>query len=364
MHAFRVFVSYSHRDLEMAEQVVKILNEMGLTPVWDKNIRPGMPFTDEIKNLIGYSHVFMPLITERSKEVPWVHQETGYAMAMNIPVLPVAIGNPLPSEMIAQLHGISVQPDLTDLDNQLRQINFEQMMRSPSAKASAIVEIADWPETRTKLMARFANRVMELGEYSQARQPYSKVRQQAELSSFCIPDKSVDDPIWDQRSGTHARSLYYYSLLREERRALEDHAREEGCYLIIDPTVDLGKTDTTAVRLSILLEFLCSMPDDKVQVVTTARVREGNLTIVGDWFVAESLVRLRSEGYRQTVFSWHAPTVLRWVRKFDQEFQELYKQSGLEPGASRKAAIEQIEKIIAGLPQRPISEGTLGSSGQ
>ncbi len=357
MHAFRVFVSYSHRDLEMAEQVVKILNEMGLTPVWDKNIRPGMPFTDEIRSLIGYSHVFMPLITEGSKEFPWIHQETGYAMAMNIPVLPVAIGNPLPSEMIAQLQGISVQPDLTDLDHQLRQINFEQMMRSPSAKASAIVEVADWPETRTELMARFANRVAELGGYSE-------VRQQAQLSSFCIPDKSEDDPIWDLRSGTCAGSHYYYSLLREERRALEAHARAEGCFLIIDPTVDLGKTDTTRVRLSILLEFLCSMPDDKVQVVTTARVREGNLTIVGDWFVAESLVRLRSKGYRQTVFSWHAPTVLGWVRKFDQEFEELYRQSDLQPGASRTAAIAQIERIIAGLRQRPISEGTLASSGQ
>jgi len=74
------------------------------------------------------------------------------------------------------------------------------------------------------------------------------------------------------------------------------------------------------------------------------------LTIVGDWFVAESLVP-RPEGYRQTVFSWHAPTVLRWVSAFDQQFEELYAESGLGPNKSRRKAIEKIKKIIRRLPK-------------
>jgi hypothetical protein len=83
-----------------------------------------------------------------------------------------------------------------------------------------------------------------------------------------------------------------------------------------------------------------------------ARAKEGSLTIVGDWFVAESMVP-RPEGYRQTVFTWHAPTVLRWVQKFDQEFKELCEMSNLKHKVSCEAAIEGIEKIIRGLsPKR------------
>ena len=47
------------------------------------------------------------------------------------------------------------------------------------------------------------------------------------------------------------------------------------------------------------------MPDDKVKIVITARARDGNLTIVGDWFVAESLTPRTGLGYKQTIFSWH-----------------------------------------------------------
>ncbi|PYP82102.1 MAG: hypothetical protein DMF61_27360 [Blastocatellia bacterium AA13] len=71
--------------------------------------------------------------------------------------------------------------------------------------------------------------------------------------------------------------------------------------------------------------------------------------MVGDWFVAESLIPRAGEGYRQTIFSWHAPTVLRWMRKFDEEFEELYKQSNLASNASRRWAIEEIEQIIKNL---------------
>jgi hypothetical protein len=100
------------------------------------------------------------------------------------------------------------------------------------------------------------------------------------------------------------------------------------------------------------------MPEDKVQVMITPRAREGNLTIVGDWFVAESLTPRTGEGYKQTIFSWHAPTVLRWVRKFDQEFEELQRQSGLSTVASLKSAITRIKEILASLPNCEEDEET------
>lgn len=356
MHPFRVFVSYSHEDRGLAEQVVHVLEKtLELKPIWDKDIRPGTAFSDAIRGLISHAHIFMPIITENSQKRPWVHQETGYAMAINVPVLPIAV-NTLPTEMTAQLQAITVKEDLSDLAERLQEANIEQVVVPPPARPVAIVDVADWPETRTELIAQYANRVVELGSYGY-------LRHRGALSSFCLPDKDVNDPVWERREGTKPRSHYYHMLQREERRALELHARACGCSLIIDPSIhfDITKLGPLAVktRLETLLEFLQSIPDEEkspdsplVRVVISPRARGANMLIVGDWFVAESMVPRPGEGYRQTVFSWHAPTVLRQARKFDQEFEELYRASGLEKNASRKHAISEIQKIIGGLPAR------------
>ncbi len=347
MHRFRVFISYSHEDQQFAEQVVEVLRDMGLEPVWDKDIRPGTPFSDAIKGLISHTHIFMPLITENSQKRPWVHQETGYAIAINVPVLPIAVST-LSTEMTAQLQAITVKADFSDLAERLQEVNIEKVVFPPPARPTSIVEVADWPETRTELIAQYANLVIELGGHGQ-------VRMRGALSSFCLPDKDVSDPIWARRDGNSLRSHYYHLLQREERRALELHARECGCALIIDPSIhyDLSKLGEEAAhaRLNTLWEFLDSMPDNKVQVVISPSARKGNLLIVGDWFVAESFVPRPGEGYRQTVFSWHAPTVLRQARKFDQQFEELFRESDLQPNASRIAAMDEIKEIIDKLQQ-------------
>jgi hypothetical protein len=351
MHQFRVFISYSHEDQKLAVQVNDALRGMNLKPVWDKDIGPGTPFSDAIRGLIANAHLFMPLISENSQHRPWVHQETGYAMAINIPVLPVAFGN-LPGEMISQLQAISVKLksadefDETDLVEQLKCINIEQLVIPPPARSGAIVEVADYPEERTEMMSRCANRVMELGSYVH-------LRQRGALSSFSIPNRVLNDPVWELRGDS---SQFYRKHLRNERIALEQHARQTGCSLILDPDAAITKVSNDnpkrmSARLSTLLEFLESMPDEKVQVAMTSRAQEGNLTILGDWFVAESQAPRPGEGYRQTVFSWHAPTVLKELRRFDQEFEEYNRQTGVEPTASRKAAITKIREVIARLPQ-------------
>ncbi|MGH9856017.1 MAG: hypothetical protein ACREBD_39785, partial [Blastocatellia bacterium] len=98
-------------------------------------------------------------------------------------------------------------------------------------------------------------------------------------------------------------------------------------------------------RLQILFEFLGSMSDESVHIVMSNNARHGNVTIVGDWFVADSQVP-REGGYRQTVFNRHAPTVLKWVRTFDEEFRELRNMGAYK---SRQAAMEAITERISAL---------------
>ena len=346
---FRVFVSYSHEDEALVERLVQILEDAGLTVLCDRSINVGMPFTDAIKSLITHAHLFMPLITKAARKRPWVHQEIGYAMARNIPVLPVVVARAgLPGEMISQLQAIVVKRKLSDLPERLAAANLEALVLPRPALPQDMVKVAYWPEERTEWMAQYADRVVDMGHYGM-------LRQKGAFSSFCLPDGHVSDRIWRDRDGEGVRSDHYHHLQRAERQALERHARQAGCRLIIDPTLDLRTRGpcVTSTRLKTLLEFVESMPDELLQIATSHRALSGSLTILGDWFVAES-VTPRPGGYLQTVFDWHAPTALRRARQFDLEFEEICAQKGIAPQDSRGAAITEIRKCIeAATPEEP-----------
>lgn len=339
-YPFRIFISYSHEDLHFAQATSQMLSELGYVPIWDPNIRPGTPFSDSIKTFIHHAHIFMPLITESSSKRPWVHQETGYAMALGIPILPVALDE-VPGQMIAELQSIIVKADLSNLKEEISKQNLEQLVSGSHKQEFSNFEISDWAENRTDLLVKNAKRVIELGAYG-------RVRQRASLSSFSIPDKDISNPIWDQREGSVKRSPFHRSLLREERRVLEAHASAAGCDLIIDPEFCLERNgeEATRSRLRILLQFLESPAAEKTRAALSAQARNGNLTIVGDWFSAESVSPRPGEGHRQTVFNWHAPSVLRTLKSFDEAFTESLAENNLAPECSRQYAVERIKEIL------------------
>jgi hypothetical protein len=84
MYHFRVFLSYAHADRGKVERIDVLLREIGLTPVWDRDIAGGTAFDDGIRRRIAQAHVFMPLLTSNSREQPWVHQEIGYALGIGV----------------------------------------------------------------------------------------------------------------------------------------------------------------------------------------------------------------------------------------------------------------------------------------
>lgn len=67
----------------------------------------------------------------------------------------------------------------------------------------------------------------------------------------------------------------FRGLQWEERKAFERHAREVGCDLIIDLDLPYDSAGLYAkrVRLEILLDFLESLPDDKVRGSTLSRTK-------------------------------------------------------------------------------------------
>jgi hypothetical protein len=351
----RVFISYSHNDKASVEKIVEALHSNGIMPMWDQNFLYGHGFHDQIKTFISYSHVFLPLITEKSTK--WVHQEIGYATALNIPVLPVAIGKSLPSEMIHELHALklseNVQESLEELQNIFSKEVFETLVNNYRDGRYSVFRCAELHEERTLMMTDYANEITKLGYYG-------LVRQKGGLSSFHIPDKIITDPVWDKRHGSKKKSLFHCKLQRNERLVLTKHAEKAGCRLIISDgkyiETEYGRSGrlkgliARKVRLETLLAFLENMPSDKVQIVIKDDLSpRGNLTIVGNWFVAESISGSLLEGYQQTIFNRHSPSIRYKTELFDQEFKDLLKDQ--PPESSRETAIKRIKEVITDLDE-------------
>jgi hypothetical protein len=340
-YPYRVFLAYSHEDRILLNDAIEVLENNGLIPLCDNNIVGGKSFTDEIKRMITHAHIFLPLINASSALRPWVHQETGYALAMNIPILPVAVGQ-VPGEMTAQLHAIMVREDFSDFPQKVTAQDLENLvMNNPHAEITTLWVTA-WAEERTRLLEEYASWVSNL-HFS------GRVRQRAALSSFSIPDANTSEEIWKQRDGNVLNSPFYHDLLHKERKAFQIHAEQCGCDLLIDPDFCLERNgrEATNIRLKILLEFLKNKKMIKdIRVAVSPIAREPNLTIIGDWFSAESFNPKPGESHSRTVFCRHAPTVLGQVRLFDERFDAILAQQMSSTADSRDWAIGYISKIL------------------
>lgn len=352
----RVFISYSHKNLALFELLKRELVEnRNCIVLSDHDIEGGTPFTDSIKGRISHSHLFMPLITSEAQARPWVNQETGYAMALNIPIYPIVVGQALPKEMTAQLQWITVRRKpgefIQDLRSRLGEHPPVRLVDKDPLGPVDMVRVADWAEQRAEWLGDYAQRVLDLG-YT------GMVRQTGIFSSFCIPDLPTNHEAWDSRDELHERGSYLRHLLRRERQLMEQHARSSGCRLILHPSINLHHQTpgAHATRMKIVRDAILSISKDKnaakLQVVISPRPPGGNLIIVGDWFLATSAAP-RPEGYVQTLFNWHAPTARSRSKQFDQEFADLHRENGIKSTDGIPEALDELERLISsrgGLP--------------
>jgi TIR domain-containing protein len=343
---YRVFVSYSRDDREMVRRIVDILHENGLDVLWDEDFSFGQGFHHQIRNFIAHAHIFLPVLTKLADERKWVHQEIGYAMALNIPVLPVAIGS-LPGEMIEQIHAVSVSPEAIDqLGSKLNLETVRSLVDRNASQNSALYTCADYPQTRATMIAQHCDDVLALKRFG-------LVRQKGGLTTFHLPTELIQHRKWKQRYDPPSGYTPEHCLAqRAERLAVTKHAEVAGCKLIIIPPSEVYLNVGTTARLSrlrCLQEFLMTMTDDNCQVATCPGAdRNDNLLIVGNWFTAES-VSMRRE-YRQTIFTRHAPTVAAKVTNFDTELNELLDEAGVKPGESRSRALDLLDVEIKKIP--------------
>jgi hypothetical protein len=342
MQQYRVFISYARDDKAFADRIVKILEENMLTVIYDRHIQVGHRFDEDIKKYIAQSHVFVPIITEASSMRGWVHEEIGYASALNIPVLPIVIEDQQPEMMLQMIQSVVIDKDLKDAKGKLSHQIFDDLLQDCGSNLSTYL-CCRQAEERALLMATYADDVWKLDFHA-------ILRQKGGLSTFQLPDEVISNRIWDERYYPNTKNEYHCECQLKERRALGKHATEAGCKLIINPAIinskKFSKTSRSA-RFSIFRGFLAEMPDDKVEVVVDPNLAfNESVTLLGDWFAAESYFRLENQGFKHTMFTRYAPGIRSKIEVFDNEFATLMVASGCKPGETRRRTIDLLDAIL------------------
>ena len=364
-YSYRIFVCYARDDRAIADSLIEKLENLEastgktyLDVYWDGIISAGTPFSDVIKDYIAQSHIFIALITSKSIDRAWVHQEAGYAVAKEIPVLVMKVSDKVANDaqkdnkdqelgMLASLQSIQMNEDFEGLENALSPQVLEGLVLPSSPLPPSLIDFAEWPEKRTELLVKYATRELRLRNHG-------VVRQKATFSSFHLPEFTKPSEKWDEQDSEteKKRSGYYRYLLSEERRVLEQHALVKGCKLIIAPLIDYHFIGPPAVkaRRRELVDFLESFEsktsEDLEVVISTASIGS-NITIIGDWFSAVSHKPTRG-GFRHTMFDFHPLRVKDQIREFDVEFKRWEIMNEKDRGKKRQLdyVISKIQDFI------------------
>ena len=339
----RVFISYSNEDKDYVKNLIDILEKENdkLMILWTKKILTGADYIKEIKLFIEHAHIFLPVITKSSSKRGWVHQEIGYALSFHIPIFQILIDDTNPIGMIESLQAIRLQKSDGLLNEKLNYDVLSTFLKKHETK-SALYLRAFEVENRARLMAKYSEKIFSMDKYG-------VVRQKGGLSSFHIPNKFIEHQDWVDRYLPNTKSPNHKKLQLAERKALQQHAEREGCKLIVNPNYAIEGRDPIAaiIRVKTMIEFLESMPDDKVVIAFQKQdVNFESLTMVGDWFLAESVSFKNKDGFTNTFFTRNASEITKRMECFDEELAELLKSLGWTPENSRVKAIEELNKKL------------------
>jgi len=92
LRTLRVFLSYSHKDRYLAGEFKVQLENYGFEVfLAHEDIEPLSEWQDEIISSLKDCDIFIPIISKNFKESNWTDQETGFALAREILIIPIMI---------------------------------------------------------------------------------------------------------------------------------------------------------------------------------------------------------------------------------------------------------------------------------
>ena len=95
-----IFISYSVKDLEVAESIRIYLEGQGKRCFMDKTgLVPGLKYPVQLRNAIKESRVFVLIFSSNSDNSDSVQSEVAIAKNYKVPIIPLRIEDTLPSEL-------------------------------------------------------------------------------------------------------------------------------------------------------------------------------------------------------------------------------------------------------------------------
>ncbi|MEK6899175.1 MAG: toll/interleukin-1 receptor domain-containing protein [Nanoarchaeota archaeon] len=90
MGSLKVFISYNHKDYDLASNLHKELEFFGIEIfLAHKTIEPSKEWQEEIEKNLKECDVFMPLLTDNFRDSRWTDQEVGIAYAYGKKFIPL-----------------------------------------------------------------------------------------------------------------------------------------------------------------------------------------------------------------------------------------------------------------------------------
>lgn len=126
----RVLVACARQDRKLAKKLVRILRRRtGVEPAWDGGDRSREGSIEDVRERIAAAQVFMPVLSRDGLRSPRVHQETGLALALGIPVVPV-VARTLPEAFAASAHFVRAGKGFADLERRAGELDLAAIAAS------------------------------------------------------------------------------------------------------------------------------------------------------------------------------------------------------------------------------------------
>ena len=117
----RIFISHSAKNYKTAKKLKELFIDSGISCfAAHKDIEPTKPWQLEIKKALNSMEVMICLITKNACESWWVNQEIGFALAQDIPIIPIKLDEHDPKGFISEIQAMSL--DINDIKSSVNNI--------------------------------------------------------------------------------------------------------------------------------------------------------------------------------------------------------------------------------------------------
>jgi predicted nucleotide-binding protein len=106
MMATKVFVSYVRSDTALAEQLFRTLHTMPVEVWSDDQLTAGDNWSEVLRSRIRESQFFVLLLSPKTLESSWVHQELGAAWALGKQIVAVVTDRHLVDKLPVDIKGV------------------------------------------------------------------------------------------------------------------------------------------------------------------------------------------------------------------------------------------------------------------